>query len=450
MGPASFMKGKYAKEAIRIGWPLVIVESLDSIVSITDTFFVSRLGDDAIAGVGLASYIGWLLSVFGSLYYIGVMVLVAQAMGSKQINKASKIVGESFTASAIMAIPIVLTGYIFANQLIGLIGGTGTVQYLGSSYMKLRVMGLEFWFILLVLDAAFRGSGITKPLIYSSVMTATVNSILDPLLIYGYLGFPHMGVRGAALASVISIALGALLDFILTIRFLGFSAKPRIPAFYAIHAARVGYPAFVERVVFAGGNNLYMKSISTCGPIAIAAHTIGIRIESIAYMPAFAVSTAASSIIGQLVGSGEEKEARKAGFEIAGITALLMLGVGLLLIGISPFAPKAFTSSPDTRKLAMVYLILAGISEPGLGVIMTIGGAMRGAGETRVPTVINLTSLYVARILPAFIFSSSHIILLGICPLGQWLSMDLDIAVRTIVFAYVYHRFIHRMTRKLV
>ncbi|MEB3755642.1 MAG: MATE family efflux transporter [Desulfurococcales archaeon] len=450
MGPASFLKGKYAREAVRIGWPLVIVESLDSIVSITDTFFVSRLGDDAIAGVGLASYIGWLLSVFGSLYYVGVMVLVAQAVGSRQINKASKIVGESLSASALMAIPIVLMGYLFASQLIGMIGGTGTVQYLGSSYMRLRVFGIEFWFILLVLDAAFRGSGVTKPLIYSSVTTATVNTVLDPLLIYGYLGFPRMGVQGAAVASVVSIALGALLDFFLTTVFLGFTAKPRIPSFYAIHAARVGFPAFVERVVFAGGNNLYMKSISTCGPTAIAAHTIGVRIESIAYMPAFAVSTAASSIIGQLVGSGKEKEARKAGFEIAGITALLMLGVGLLLVGISPFAPKAFTSSPDTRKLAMIYLILAGVSEPGLGVIMTIGGAIRGAGETRVPTVINLTSLYVARILPAYVFASNHIVLLGICPLGQWLSMDLDIAVRTIVFAFVYYRFIHRMTKKLV
>ncbi|MCE4605754.1 MAG: MATE family efflux transporter [Desulfurococcales archaeon] len=450
MGPANFMRGKYAREAIRIGWPLVIVESLDSIVSITDTLFVSRLGDDAIAGVGLASYIGWLLSVFGSLYYVGVMVIVAQAVGSKQFGKASRIIGESLTASALMAIPVVLLGFTFASELIGLIGGTGKVQYLGSSYMKLRVIGLEFWFILLVLDAAFRGSGVTKPLIYSSVTTATINTILDPLFIYGYLGLPRMGVRGAALASVISIAIGALLDFLLTIRFLEFSAKPRVPSFYAIHAARVGFPAFVERVVFAGGNNLYMKSISTCGPIAIAAHTIGVRIESIAYMPAFAVSTATSSIIGQLVGSGEDREARKAGFEIAGITALLMLGVGLLLVGISPFAPEAFTSNPGTKKLAMIYLILAGLSEPGLGVIMTISGAIRGAGETRVPTVINLTSLYTARILPAYVFASSHIVFLGICPLGQWLSMDLDIAVRTIIFVYIYYRFIHRMTRKLV
>ncbi|MCE4614612.1 MAG: MATE family efflux transporter [Desulfurococcales archaeon] len=450
MGPANFLRGKYAKEAIRIGWPLVIVESLDSIVSITDTFFVSRLGDDAIAGVGLASYIGWLLSVFGSLYYVGVMVLVAQAVGSKQIKKASKIVGESLSASALIAIPIVLLGYTYASQLIGLIGGTGTVQYLGSSYMSLRVVGLEFWFILLVLDASFRGSGVTKPLIYSSVTTATVNTILDPLLIYGYLGFPRMGVRGAAFASVISIALGALLDFLLTTRFLEFSAKPRIPSFYAVHAARVGFPAFVERVVFAGGNNLYMKSISTCGAITIAAHTIGVRIESIAYMPAFAVSTAASSIIGQLVGAGEESEARKAGFEIAGITALLMLVVGMLLVGISPFAPEAFTSNPETRRLAMIYLILAGVSEPGLGVIMTIGGSIRGAGETRVPTIINLASLYAARILPAYIIASNHIALMGICPLGQWLSMDLDIGVRTVIFIYVYYRFIHRLTKKLV
>jgi Na+-driven multidrug efflux pump len=135
MGPATFLRGKYAREAVRIGWPLVIVESLDSIVSITDTFFVSKLGDDAIAGVGLASYIGWLLSVFGSLYYVGVMVLVAQAVGSKQLKKASKIVGESLSASALMAIPIVLIGFVYASQLIGLIGGTGNVQYIGSDYM---------------------------------------------------------------------------------------------------------------------------------------------------------------------------------------------------------------------------------------------------------------------------------------------------------------------------
>jgi putative MATE family efflux protein len=442
--------GKYAREAVRIGWPLIIVESLDSIVSITDTFFVSRLGDTAIAGVGLASYMGWLLSVFGSLYYVGVMVLVAQAVGGRKYDKASSIVGESLTASSILALPIVFIGNKYASTLISFIGGRGIVLETASRYLEWRVIGVEFWFILLVLDAAFRGSGRTKPLIYSSVSTATLNTVLDPLLIYGYLGFPKLGVRGAALASVTSIAIGAALDYFLTIRFLDFSARPRLPSRQALHAAKVGLPALIERVVFAGGNNLYIRTISTCGATALAAHTIGVRIESVAYMPAFAISTAASSIIGQLVGSGKEKEARRAGFEVAGITAILMLGVGLSLVAISPYAPAVFTENTETRRLAMVYLILAGISEPGLGVIMTIGGAIRGAGETRVPTIINLSSLYLARITPAYIIAMRHISVMGICPLGQWLSMDLDIAVRTIVFTYVYHRFIHRMTRRLV
>ncbi len=100
-------------------------------------------------------------------------------------------------------------------------------------------------------------------------------------------------------------------------------------------------------------------------------------------MPAFAISTAASSIIGQLVGSGKEVEARRAGFEIAGITALLMLAVGLSLVAVSPYAPAAFTDNRETMRLAVTYLILGGISEPGLGVIMTIGGSIRGAGKTR-------------------------------------------------------------------
>ena len=450
MGLKDVVTGRYAKEAVRIGWPLVIVESLDSIVSITDTFFVSRLGDTAIAGVGLASYIGWLLSVFGSLYYVGVMVLVAQAVGAGKQGRASMVVGESLTASAALAVPIVFIGSRYAATLIGLIGGSGPVLEAGSKYLEWRAAGIEFWFILLVLDAAFRGSGRTKPLLYSSITTASLNSILDPLLIYGLLGLPRLGVRGAALASVTSIAVGAILDYLLTTRFLDFSARPRLPSSQALHAAKVGLPALVERVVFAGGNNLYIRTISTCGATALAAHTIGVRIESIAYMPAFAISTAASSIIGQLVGSGKEGEARRAGFEIAGITALLMLAVGLSLVAVSPYAPAAFTDNRETMRLAMIYLILAGISEPGLGVIMTIGGSITGAGETRVPTVVNLVSLYLARITPAYIISVKHISLMGICPLGQWLSMDLDIAVRTIVFIYIYHRFIHRMARRLV
>ncbi len=439
---------RYAVQAIRIGWPLVIVESLDSIVSITDTFFVSRLGDNAIAAVGLSSYLLWLLGVFGSLYYVGVMVLVSQAFGARDYERAGKVFGESLSATILLSLPVSITGYTLSSSLIQFLGGSGEVLRLGAGYMRIRSLGLVFWFTLLVYDAAFRGSGITKPLLLSSTTAATLNIILDPLLIYGII-LPPLGVKGAALASIASIAVGVIINSLLASRVLGFNPLPKPPRRDALLAARLGFPALVERVVFAGGNNVYMKSISRCGAKAIAAHTIGVRIESIAYMPAFAISTAASSIIGNLVGGGKKEEARRAGFEVAGVSALLMLAVGLLLVATSPYAPAVFTTDQATRRMAMIYLILAGISEPGLGVVMTLGGAIRGAGETRVPTIVNLLSLYLARVTPAYILGGK-ITLLHTCPLTQWIFMDIDILTRTILFLYIYHKFIHKLAHKIV
>ncbi len=433
-----------------IAWPLIVAEAVDSILSITDTFFVSRLGDRAVAAVGFGGYASWVFFVFTQLFYMGSMVIVAQAYGARLLDKASKAMGESITSSILFSLIPVGTVVIIAEDLVSLVAGGGIsldVLVDSANYLRVRVLGLPVLSTAMVISAGFRAIGDTKPSMLATITGALVNIALDPIMIFGYMGFPAMGVVGAAWASFIA-SIATLIAYVVYAKRLPFSIRPLLPRREAWNAFKLGLPAMIERLVFSVGGLAYIGAITRCGEIPLAAHTIGIRFESFAYLPAFAISIATASIVGQTIGKGDFNEAKRTGWELAKANALFMTLMAIVLIVAAPYAPLVFTSNEDTRRLAMIYLILAAISEPALGAVMSFANAIRGGGNTIIPTIINAGSLYGVRVLLAYNLAS--IMSEHLCPVGAWIAMDLDLLVRAIVFTIVYKKWFHRLARKVV
>ena len=436
-------------KAWSIAWPLIIAEAVDSILSITDTFFVSRLGDEAVAIVGLASYASWVFFVFTQLFYMGSMIIVAQAYGARLYDKASKAIGESLTSAILFTSISTVMVLLVARDIISLLAGSGVSSRLivdATNYLKIRVLGLPVLSVAMVLSAGFRAIGDTKPSMIATLVSAIANIVLDPILIFGLLGFPPMGVLGAAIASFIATWFN-IITYIFFIRRLPFSIKPLKPRREAWMAFKLGLPAMMERLVFALGNMAYIGAITRCGEIPLAAHTIGIRVEAFAYLPAFAVSIATTSIVGQSVGKGDLDEAKKIGWELIKINTLFMTIMGIILVAIAPYAPIFFTDNYETRRLVMIYLILAGVSEPALGVAMSVSSAIRGAGNTITPTIINVSSLYTLRVTLAYILP--RLLTRNNCPIGAWIAMDVDLFVRALVLAIVYRGKFHKLARRV-
>ncbi len=429
---------------MRIAWPMVISELGDSLYSITDTYFVSRLGTLALAAVGAGSYISWLFFVVVALFSTGVLVFTAQSYGAKEIEKARRALGESIIVGFSLALIIVLIVRLISPLIVGLVvGANRELVEITLLYFNTRILGLPFLLVAVSMDSVVRAVGATKYSMITVLSSALLNMILDPILIFGLFGFPALGVVGAALATIISIIYMLPLELFFLNKL---SLLPQLSLEYGhvLKVLKIGAPAALERLVFSVGNNAYISFISRCGSTALAAHQVGIRIESFIYMPGFAFSVAAASLVGQRIGSGNVPEGKRIGLEAAKISATIMTILGVIValtahILVAPFAPNN-----DVASLARIYLILAGLSEPGLALAMTLGGAIRGGGNTLIPMILNATGLYLFRVLPAALLIGS----LGV--IGAWIAMFIDVYLRGIIFLAIYMKYFEKIASKVV
>lgn len=439
-----FFDRELVSRVVKISLPMIISELSNSVYALTDTYFVKGLGTVALAGVGLGSYLSWLFFVIISLFYNGVLIYVAQSYGAGKLEYAKRGLSEALLYGFLIVSVLSLTGYYVGGYILMLqAGGTGPVWEIAKSYFTVRVLGLPISLIVWSMDAGLRAVGATKQSMYVNLYSVALNIVLDPLLIYGYIGFPRLGVVGAALATVISIALMIPMEYYylaknnLAPRKL---YKPKI----VFKIMDLGLPIMFERLIFATGNNIYISLISRCGEAALAAHQIGIRIESLIFMPGFAFSMAASALVGQEIGADNVVGGRRIGWETIKLGVMFMSLMGFAVAAAAYYITMPFATDPAVHGLATIYLILAGLSEPGLGLAMVIGGAIRGAGNTRIPLIINAGSLYLSRVIPAMILVNY----LGV--LGPWLAMFIDVYIRGIMFLLIFIRYFEKLARKIV
>jgi putative MATE family efflux protein len=435
------------RRAWGIAWPLMVADSIDAVLWVTDTFFVSRLGDTAIAAVGLAGYLSWLFFIGSTAFLMGTLVLASQAYGAGEYDKASRAASESLTANMLAGLAAAALGFYVVEDALALLGGSGGVVSEGSGYFRVRALGLPLLYAAMVYDSAYRAAGLTRPVLYSTLLAASTNAVLDPILIFGLGPIPGLGVRGAALASVVAAGLG-LLALVYLSRVLPFSVEPRRPGSWALKSARIGAPSLVERLAFVGGNVVYVGSVARCGEAPLAAHTIGVRIESLAFLPMFSMATAAGAMVGHEVGAGRLGEAKKVGWEVSKAIALFGAALGAAIILLSPVIPGLFTQTLEVRRLAGVYLVIAGLTEPAFGLAVGLAQSIRGAGNTLAPTVVNLGSLYTLRLLPSYTLPS--LLPPGLCAIGPWLAMGLDLVSRAVFFSVLYVRRFEKLSKKLV
>ncbi len=430
---------------LRESWPLIVAEGVGSLVWLIDTFFVSLLGDTAVAATGAGGYGAWLFSVFFTLFYVAALVLVSQSIGARQYVKASRISGEIITLSLLTSILLLLFAFIVAYDLMYFLSSSENVSIIATDYFIARALGFPFAFILFVLDAIYRASEKNREILVSAVIVSVTNTVLDPVLIF-ILGY---GVTGAGLATTISYIPGLIYLAYNTRHRLGFPLRLSIPRENARLILKVGFPAMAERLLFSTGHSLYLAIVARCGEVALAAHTIGVRIEALAFLPAFALSTYSASIVGQRIGAQLLEKAEEEGWEITKASSFLMGIIGLLLAVSSPLIPLVFGVSREVASLAATYILLAALSEPLLGIVMVLGGAIRGAGNTKIPSILNVAGFYAFRVMPSF---TLLIISLegSLCPILLWIIMDIDLLLRSLLFIYVYKKYFKKIAKVLV
>ena len=357
-----------------------------ALYNIIDTFWVARLGYQAIAALTIVLPYHVLVIAISVGSGVGINALVSRRFGERNIEATNHVAGQIFSLAGFFGVIFLMVAFFFAEPILSVMGATPDIMGYATQYLTVLGLGMPFVFFMIMASSLLRGSGdAVRPMIF--MITATVaNIILDPFLIFGIGPFPEMGVRGAALATVIAQLLGAGLSFYYIVarksayRVKLLHLRPSLPILRDIY--RVGFPSMImqitESIVFA----LFNYVLSTFGSLALAAVGITIRIVDLAFMPMFGVSQGLLPVVGFNFGARIWKRLWGA-VKLASFGIMLLMGVATVVLEI--FAPQLigiFSDDPELMAIAVpamrIFLSTLVILGPSILFITTFQGLSKG------------------------------------------------------------------------
>ncbi len=440
-GPAqaTLVHGSIWRTIWVMSWPLLLSTITSSFVGLVDVKVAMQLGSAAQAAVGIAEHVVFIFMIFLMSVAVGTTALVSRAFGAEDKKLALQGTAQSISLAAMMGMALLLFCLTTCQLFIKWFAPSMEVFSLAISYLMIYSFMLIPFAIHSTIGAAFRASGNARtPLIIVIVMTV-INIAGDFLTIYGNWPIANLGITGIAYSGLIANLVGMCIALLL-LKFsnLGDSFKQILP--FDLHTVRsvlkIGLPSAFQRLAWTVSFALVIFILKVCAnpTEAIAALTIGIRIESILFMPLLAFTLALSSITGQNLGAQKYERAFKAGWQTAalgvGITIVL---ASLLFIFAQPLA-QTLSNDSLTVNYTANYLRITAFSEPLLALGMILGGALQGAGDTKTPMWITLVTQSAVR-LPLAWLLALH---LGFGPTGAWLAMAASVLCMALLITIRY------------
>lgn len=392
--------GRVRRRVFALAAPVIGENLLQTLLGVVDTILVAGLGAAALAGVGTALQVVYVLLAALSALAVGASVLVAQAVGAGNLGEASGHARQALIWSVLVAIPLSVGGLIFAPAIIGLFGLAPDVAAIAESYLSIKLGSIVTLTVMILASAVLRGAGDARTPMLVTALANVVNLGLSWALIYGHVGLPALGADGSAWGTLLSRGLGAaILVAVLVrgrngVRVAGGSWAPSLAAMAAVLA--IGLPAAFEEVLVIGAFAALTPVVATLGTVDLAAHRVVINILSLSFLPGLGFGLAATALVGQAVGAGQMGEARVS-TSIALRWAVLWMG-GLCLLFLVFAAPLIgiFSSDPTLVADGAAALVAVTLAQPLWAATFVYAGALRGTGDTRTPLLITGAAMWSA------------------------------------------------------
>ena len=377
--------GSIPKLLVKLSGPIAFSMLMFTLYLMVDLYFVGRLGPDAVAAVSISGNAFFVILGLSFILGIGGMALIAQAFGRKDYEEAAKVYKQSLMLTLLVGIGATLVGLFIARPYIDFFGGAGKSLEWGVEYFQ--IFSISFFFVLLlhVIGSCYRGMGDTRTPMIIMVQSTVLNIILDPLLIFGLLGFPRLGVRGAAIASLSSqlISMGIYLYLIFKRgQHLKIKGPWRIDPSIIKRSLAIGLPSGLTYFLLALNMLITYRVVSVFGTAALASIGIGFRIIQSIYMPVVAVTSAMAAIVGQNYGAGHYVRIQKtlrAGWTISSGVMI----AGAILCWLFPgFLIGIFSNDKDVLHYGVIYLTIMSLGNVFVGTIMTTSAVFQGLGKT--------------------------------------------------------------------
>lgn len=434
-----YTDGPIGRAIFLLAVPMVLETVLESVFAVVDVFFVSRLGADAVATVGLTESMMVLIYTLAMGLGIGATATVARRIGERDPEGASHAAAQAILLALLIAIVLGVAGIIAAPALLQTMGASSGV-IANSTFTRIMLGGNAVVLLLFLVNAIFRGAGDAVIAMRVLWLANAINIFLGPMLIFGVGPFPRLGVVGAAVATNIGRGTGALYALSRLLR-PGGRVKVRR------HHFRLD-PALMWQMVRLSGSGTFqilvgsaswiglVRVISTFGSSALAGYTIGMRVVMFALLPSWGLSNAAATMVGQALGARKPERAERAVW-IAGKYNLWFLGgVGVVFVALAGPIVSIFTSDPAVTTYAVGCLRIVALGFPFYAYGMVLTSAFNGAGDTWTPTWINLLVFWMWEIPLAYLLS----ITLDRGPRGVYISIMLAYSTLAVVSAWLFRK----------
>ena len=441
-----------SKVILTLAWPVFIEQILTTLVQSVDTAMVGSLGASATASVSISVTPMMLINGIVMSFGIGFTALIARCVGAQDYERANSLTRQAMSTVLLLGIPLAVICYVLSRAIPRWMGAKPDVVALATGYNKIMALSMVFRTMTMVLTAIYRGYGDTKTPMFINTGINRANVVGNYILIYE----PHQvsllgrtfdvwgagwGVNGAAASSTITAIAGSILLIIITLNYPGrlrisFKDSFRLQKKDMADVTKISLPAMFERFTMGGASIVIASTVASLGTIAIASNSLASTAESFCYMPGFAFSAAATTLMGQSLGARRVDMARKYVSTAIKLASGIMLVMSVCMFLFANPIIKLFTPDAQVIEMGGVLLKLLALIQVPYIISMVHSGALRGAGDTKGPFYITLLSMWGVRVLGATIC----VRLLGLGIYSVIVCMDIDNVLRMFLFRHRLNR----------
>jgi putative MATE family efflux protein len=397
-------QGSITRHIASMALPIAAGMVVQVLYQLVDLYFVSGIGDVAVAGVGAAGNSTFIVFALTQVLGVGTSALIAQASGRKDQAEANLIFNQSLALSALCAAVVLVSVYLFARAYVLAVAADEPTVEAGVTYLFWLMPGVSLQFAMLSMASALRGTGIVKPTMLIQIGTVVINAVLAPILIAGW-GTGHpMGIAGAGLATSIAVAMGVVMLWIYFHRLEHFLAVDRRllrPQWRQCkRILQVGLPSGGELALTFIYTGISYYAIRHFGAAAQAGYGIAARVLHAVALPTMAIAFATGPITGQNYGARNPARVRATFRQCAIISSVVMVVLTVLVHWRPQSLIALFTREPQALSVGVLYLRLISWNFVALGLIYTCSSMFQGLGNTR-PSLLSSCTRLLTYVLPA-------------------------------------------------
>ena len=425
--------GDLLRPMMLLSLPIIATNLMQVGYNLADTFWVGRLGQAAVTALSFSWAIVFLIISLSAGFTVAGTVLVAQNKGAGLTDRVDHVAGQTIGFVLALSALLSVVGYFLTPPLLELIGAVpGTAEFtLSVTYTRTMFVGIPFVFGFFIFQGLLQGWGDTRTPMYLMAFGVVLNVLIDPFLILGFqdnllfealgltgleatlydlTGFSGFGVQGAAIATIGSRGLGAVIAMgLLLSGWVGISPTPRdfLPRRETVRKiVRIGAPASIEQSTRALGVTVLTALVALASQEAVAAYGIGNRLTSLVFLPALGLARGTETTVGQNLGAGQVDRARRAVFAAVGVIAVVLAGVSILAFLLAEPITAIFITGAESETVVAIgadYLRIVGLTFLFLGAFRVVQGGFRGSGSTRTAMFLSIAALFVFRVPPAYV-----------------------------------------------